>query len=106
VGRFKVVKDQKQADLMLGLSANPYHAGHLVLADGQTATIHNNGEVEVDPVPTHNKGAAVRVAYLTGSDPATGESPWRHPNVRGELVTGFHRVGELRLSKLRKQIEK
>jgi hypothetical protein len=105
-GRFKIVKDQKQADLILRLSASPYNGGHLLFADGQTATIRDNGDVEVDPVPTYNKAAPVRAAYLTAIDPATGESLWSDLHVWGGLLTGFNSAGERLINMFRKQVEK
>jgi hypothetical protein len=105
-GRFRIVNDKKQADFILQLSASPYNGGHLLLADGQTATIHHDGDVEVDPVPTYNKAAPVRVAYLTAIDPTTGVRLWSDSHVWGGLLTGFNSAGERLINVFRKQLEK
>jgi hypothetical protein len=86
-GRFRILKAQKQADWMLRLSASPPHGGHLILADGQTATIHENGDIEADSVPAYSKSAPVRAAYLTAVDPATGENLWSDSHVGGGPAT-------------------
>jgi hypothetical protein len=105
-GRFRIVNDKKQAGFILQLSASPYNGGHLLLADGQTATIHHDGDVEVDPVPTYNKAAPVRVAYLTAIDPTTGERLWSDSHVWGGLLTGFNSAGERLMNVFRKQLKK
>jgi len=105
-GRFKIVNDPKQADLILRLSASPYNGGHILLADGQTATVHDNGDVEVDSIPTFNKAAPTREAYLTVINPVSGRSLWSDSHVWGGLLTGFNSAGERLIRQFRKEIEK
>ncbi len=105
-GRFKIVKDPKQADLIFLLSADPYKGGYVVYSGGETGTIKKGGNIEEDPVPTFNKQAPVRYAYLTVIDPKTGESLWDGSHVWGGLLTGFNSVGERLVNELRKQVEK
>jgi hypothetical protein len=105
-GRFKIVKDPKQADLILLLSADPYKGGYVLYSGGQTGTIEKGGNIEEDPVPNFNKAAPVRYAYLTVIDPNTGDSLWVGSHVWGGLLTGFNSVGERLVSELRQQIEK
>jgi hypothetical protein len=105
-GRFKIVKDSKQADLIILLSAGPYKGGYVVYSGGQTGTIEKGGNIEEDPVPTFNRAAPVRYAYLTVIDPKTGENLWNGSHVWGGLLTGFSSAGERLMNELRKQLEK
>ena len=105
-GRFKIVKDPKQADLIFLFSADPYKGGYVVYSGGQTGTIEKGGNIEEDPIPTFNKAAPVRYAYLTVIDPKTGERLWDDSHVWGGLLTGFNSVGQRLVNELRQQIEK
>jgi hypothetical protein len=105
-GRYEIVSDRKQADLILLFSADPYKGGYIIVSGGQTATIGKNGEIVEDPIPSFNKLAPVRDAYLTVIDPSTGVSLWSDSHVWGGLLTGFDSVGELLVNKLKKQVEK
>jgi hypothetical protein len=105
-GRFKIVKDPKQADLIFLLSADPYRGGYIIYSGGQTGTIDKSGNIEADPVPTYNKASPVRYAYLTVIDPNTGVSLWKDSHVWGGLLTGFNSVGERLVKELEKQTKK
>jgi hypothetical protein len=105
-GRYQVVNDPKQADLILLFSADPYKGGYIIISGGQTATIDRKGEIQEDAVPTFNKAAPVRDAYLTVIDPATGDSLWSDSHVWGGLLTGHNSAGERLVNKLKKQVEK
>jgi hypothetical protein len=105
-GRFRVVRDRKQADLIFLLSADPYRGGHIATAGGETGTVDKNGKVDLDPVPNFNKLSPVRYAYLTVIDPATEENLWSDSHQWGGLLTGFNSVGERLVKKLEKQMRK
>jgi len=105
-GRFQVVPDKKSADLILLLSADPYHGGYIIFASGQTGSIDADGHVQEDIVPNYNRLAPVRDAYLTAIDPTTGKSLWTDSHVWGGLLTGKNSVGTRLIQKLQKQIEK
>jgi hypothetical protein len=105
-GRFQVVPDKKSADLILLLSADPYHGGYIIFASGQTGTVDADGHVQEDVVPNYNRLAPVRDAYLTVIDPTTGKSLWTDSHVWGGLLTGKNSVGVRLVQKLQKQIEK
>jgi hypothetical protein len=49
-GRFQIVTDKSQADLILLLSASPPKGGHVIYSGGQTGTI-DSGQIHEDPVP-------------------------------------------------------
>jgi len=104
-GKFQVVTDRKQADLVFLLSADPYKGGHVVFAGGQTGTVEN-GHVTEDPVPTYNKQSPTRYAYLTVIDPKTGDNLWSGKHVWGGLLTGFDSVGQRLVKELESQTKK
>ncbi len=103
-GRFQVVQDKKLADLVFLLSADPYHGGYIIFASGQTGTVDSSGHVQEDRVPSYNRQAPVRDAYLTVIDPKTGQNLWSESHVWGGLLTGANSVGERLVKKLEKQI--
>ena len=74
-GKFQLVADPKQADLIFILSADPYNGGNLIFASGQTGTI-DDGHITEDPIPNYNKQSPTRYAYLTVIDPKTGGNLW------------------------------
>src|SRR5215469_7545779 len=53
-GKFQLVTDRKQADLIFLLSADPYKGGNIIFASGQTGSMEN-GQVTKDAVPDYNK---------------------------------------------------
>ena len=59
-----------------------------------------------DDVPTFNKAAPVRYAYLTVYDAKSGENLWSAEHQWGGALTGFHSAGARLVNKLRKEIEK
>jgi hypothetical protein len=97
---------QEFADLVLLLSADPYHGGYIIFASGQTGSVDSRGNVQEDRVPNYNKQAPVRDAYLTVIDPKTGRNLWSDSHVWGGLLTGANIVGERLVKKLEKQIGK
>jgi len=102
-GKYKVVPDRAQADLILYLSASPYHDGDVVLASGQTGTIQDNGHIAVDPVPNFPKAPPTRFAYLAVLDAKTGENLWSDEHAWGGLLTGYNSVGARLVHKLETQ---
>ncbi len=105
-GRFQIVQDRRQADLIILLSADPYKGGYIILSGGQTGTVDKNGNIDVDPVPNFNRLAPVRYAYLTVIDPKTGENLWSDSHRWGGLLTGFNSVGERLIKELERQSKK
>jgi len=105
-GRFQIVRDRKQADLIFLLSADPYRGGYIIMSGGQTGTVDNHGKIEADPIPNYNKQAPVRYAYLTVIDPKTGETLWSDSRRWGGLLTGFNSVGARLVMELERQAKK
>ena len=105
-GKFRIVPDRKQADLIFFLSADPYKGGNVLLSGGQTGSIDSQGHIEEDPIPVYNKQSRTRYAYLTVIDPTTGENLWSEEHVWGGLLTGFNSVGNRLIRDLEKQTKK
>jgi len=105
-GRFRIVQDRKQADLIFLLSADPYKGGYIIKSGGQTGTIDTHGKIDEDPIPNYNKQAPVRYAYLTVIDSKTGENLWSDSRRWGGLLTGFNSVGARLVKELEKQTKK
>ena len=104
-GRFRIVEDRTQADLILVLSASP-SKGYVIYSGGQTGTIGVHGRIDPDRVPNYNRAAPVRYAYLTVIDPKSGEKLWSADRLWGGLLTGFNSAGERLIKKLEKQTKK
>ena len=105
-GKYQIVSDPKQADLILLLSADPYKGGNLVFADGQTGSIDDQGNVTKDSKPDFNKLSPTRYAYLTVIDSKTGYTLWSDNHVWGGLLTGFNSVGARLVKKLESETKK
>jgi len=105
-GRFQIVQDKKQADLIFLLSADPYKGGYIILASGQTGTVGADGHIEEDRLPDYNRQGPVRDAYLSVIDPKTGQKLWSDSHVWGGLLTGANSAGERLVKKLEKQVGK
>ena len=105
-GRFRIVRERKQADLILLLSADAYKGGYIIMSGGQTGTVDNDGRIDRDPIPNYNKQAPIRYAYLTVIDPKTGENLWSESHRWGGLLTGFNSVGARLVKELEKQTKK
>jgi hypothetical protein len=105
-GKFQVVPDRKQADLIILLSADPYKNGNIILASGQTGTVDANGQVYKDNVPKFNKLSPTRYGYLTVIDAKTADSLWSDEHVWGGLLTGFNSVGYRLVKDFEKQTKK
>jgi len=105
-GRFQVVKDKKEADLIFMFSADPYKGGYIVLASGGTGTMDENGNVKEDRVPNYNVQAPVRDAYLSVIDPKNGQLLWSDSHVWGGVLTGANSAGARLVKKLEKEMGK
>jgi hypothetical protein len=105
-GRFQIVSDKSQADLILLLSASPPKGGHLIYSGGQTGTIDKSGTIDEDAVPNFHRSAPVRDAYLTVFDAKSGESLWTDSHIWGGLVTGRNSAGAGLISQLKGEMKK
>ena len=105
-GRFQVVKDKREADLIFMLSADPYKGGYIVLASGGTGTMDENGNVKEDRVPNYNVQAPVRDAYLSVIEPKNGQLLWSDSHVWGGVLTGANSAGARLVKKLEKEMGK
>jgi hypothetical protein len=105
-GKFQIVPDRKQADLIFFLSADPYRGGNIIMSGGQTGSVDSHGRMEEDPIPDYNKQSPTRYAYLTVIDAKTGDNLWSEKRLWGGLLTGFNSVGNRLIKDLEKQTKK
>lgn len=122
-GRFKVVQDPKEADLIFLLSANEYTRGYVTSGGGSTSTVNTSGNVEATTIgnqttgtvntsgtvnttiePTYTYPVTVGYTYLTVIDPKTGGSLWSDSKRWGNLYTGFHSATKGLVDDLMKRI--
>ena len=104
-GKFQIVAEKKEAELIFLLSADPYKGGNVTFASGQTGSVEN-GHVTEDAVPNYNKQSPTRYAYLTVIDGKTGDNLWSDKHLWGGLLTGFNSVGERLVKELESQTRK
>ena len=104
-GRFQIVQDRKQADLIFMLSADSYRGGTIIASGGQTGTIEN-GRIDEDRAPNYTRQSPVRYVFLTVMDPQTGDTLWSGSHRWGGLLTGFNSAGERLVKKLEGQARK
>lgn len=105
-GRFQLVHDKPNADLIFLLSADSYKGGYIIFGGGQTGSVDKDGHIQEDPIPNYTRLTPVRDAYLTVIDPANGQSLWSDSHVWGGLLTGANTAGARLVQKLQKQIGK
>jgi len=101
-GKYKLVGDRKDADLIFLLSADPYRGGEILLASGQTGTIQD-GQLREDTVANYNKSSPTREVYLTVIESRTGANLWSDKHVWGGRLTGFNSAGARLVKKLKSQ---
>lgn len=101
-GKYRIVTDQKKADLIVVLSTDPHAGGHLLLG-GQTGSVDSTGHVADDSIPSYNKLEPVRHAFLTVVDAQSGKELWSDSERWGGLLTGFDSVGEHLVEKFEKE---
>jgi hypothetical protein len=102
-GRFRVVHDEKEADLIILLTREPY--GDVVTSSGRPAKVDANGQIEEAPIQVYARGPTSRDAQLTVIDPETKEILWHYSRQWGGLLTGFNSAGRRLVDELRKVIE-
>ena len=105
-GRFQIVTDKSQADLILLLSASAPRGSHVIYSGGQTGTVDKSGTIDEDAVPNYHRSAPVRDAYLTVFDGKSGESLWTDSHIWGGLVTGRNSAGARLISQLKREMKK
>jgi hypothetical protein len=105
-GRFQIVQDRQQADLIFLLSESAYRGGYIVPAPGSGDPPDSKPHVQMDPVPKPGWHAPVRACFLTVIDPRTGESLWSDSHVWGGLLTGKNSAGERLIKEFENQMKK
>jgi len=105
-GRFQIVSDRQQADLIFLLSESAYRGGYIVPAPGTANSADSKPRVKMDPAPDSGWHAPVRACFLTVIDPRTGDSLWSDSHVWGGVLTGKNSACERVVKELQGQMKK
>jgi hypothetical protein len=97
-GRWQVVTDRKQADLILLLSTHKYNGGYVT---NTTGSVDDSGNINTTSEATP---VTVGYTYITVVDPATGDSLWSDSKRWGNLYTGFHSATKGLIDELMKRV--
>lgn len=122
-GRFQVVQDRKQADLILLLSAREYTRGYVTTGGDTTGTFNSTGNIDTTTIgnqtmgtinssgtlnttsdPTYTRPVTVSYTYMTVIDPKNGDNLWSDSKKWGNLYTGFHSATKGLVDELMKRI--
>jgi hypothetical protein len=104
-GRFQIVTDRREANLILLLTANEYTGGYVTTGGGQTGTVDSGGNIDTSGKPTYTTRVTVGYTFLTVIDPKTGDNYWSDSKRWGNLYTGFRSATKGLIDELRKRVE-
>jgi hypothetical protein len=123
-GRFQVVQDRKQADLIFLLSAREYNGGYVTTGGQTTSTFNSSGDINATSIgnqttgtinssgtinsmtsPTYTRPVTIGYTFLTVIDPKTGDNLWSDSKRWGNLYTGYHSATKGLVDELVKRIE-
>ena len=104
-GRYKIVEDRTQADLILLLSQHRYEGGYMAHPDGPTGATSIRGQGQDGLAPSHVRNGPKIEAFLTAIDPKSGEALWSESRQWGGLLTGFDSVGVRLVDKFKKAVK-
>ena len=71
-GRFQIVSDRKDADLIFLLSAEEHTTGYVTSGGGQTGTVNESGNINTTSKPTYTTPQTVGHTFLTVFDAKSG----------------------------------
>jgi hypothetical protein len=104
-GRFQIVADRKQADLIFLLTAQEHDGGYVTSGGGQTGTVDSSGNIRTNSDPTYTTHVTVGYTYLTVFDSKSGHNLWSDSKRWGNLYTGFHSATKGLIGELKKRID-
>jgi hypothetical protein len=104
-GRFQIVADRKQADLIFLLTAQERDGGYVTSGGGQTGTVDSSGNIRTSSDPTYTSHVTVGYTYLTVYDAKSGDNLWSESKRWGNLYTGFHSATKGLIGELKKRID-
>ncbi len=101
-GRFQVVQDRSQADLIFLLTARAETRGYTTTGGTQTGTVDEHGNISTTSSPRHTNPDVWRYSGLTVLDAKTGEHLW----TESKVAAVFRKSAIKRaIDELRKRIE-
>jgi len=104
-GRYKLVDDRTQADLILLFSQYKYEGGYEVHPGGPTGATNIHGQSQEGLAPSYVRNGPAIEGFLTAIDPKTGEALWSESHQWGGLLTGFDSVGVRLIKRFKKTVK-
>jgi hypothetical protein len=104
-GRFQIVSDRNQADLIFLSTAQEHDGGYVTSGGGQTGTVDSSGNIRTSSDPTYTTHVTVGYTYLTVFDSKSGDNLWSDSKRWGNLYTGFHRATKGLINELKKRMD-
>jgi len=104
-GRFQIVADRKQADLIFLLTAQERDGGYVTSGGGQTGTVDSSGNINTSRNPTYTTHVTVGYTYLTVFDAKSGDNLWSESKRWGNLYTGFRSATKGLVDELKKRMD-
>jgi hypothetical protein len=104
-GRFQIVPDRKQADLIFLLTAQERDGGYVTSGGGQTGTVDSSGNINTSSNPTYTTHVTVGYTYLTVFDAKSGDNLWSESKRWGNLYTGFRSATKSLIDELKKRMD-
>ena len=104
-GRFQIVADRKEADLIFLLTAKEHDGGYITTGGGQTGTVDSSGNINTTSNPTYTTNVTVGYTYLTVFDAKSGDNLWSDSKKWGNLYTGFHSATKGLIDELKKRMD-
>ena len=104
-GRFQVVSDRSQADLIFLLTAKEHTGGYVTSGGTQTGTVDSSGNINATTSPTYTTRVTVGYTYLSVIDPNSGDNLWSEGKKWGNLYTGYHSAAKGLIDELQKRVE-
>ena len=106
-GRFRIVGNPKDVDLVFLLSTTEYEGGYMKTGTTQASgTVIRYGNIHMSGSTSSTITPVVQGwTHLTVIDPTTGANLWRDARQSGNLLTGFRSATRSLVKDLRKRIE-
>jgi hypothetical protein len=103
-GRFKIVGDWKEADLVLLLTPRDYNRGYVNAGGGQTGRADETGNINTTANPIYTTPGAGSYIFFTVIDPKTGTYLWGDSKKWDNPFSGSHSTARGLVQEFRKRV--
>jgi len=104
-GRFKIVENWKDADLVLLLTPKKYYRGYITTVGGKPGGVDDRGNFHTTTGTANTTASTVRYTYLTVIDTKSGDNLWGESRKWSHHFTGPRSVAHGLVLELRMSIE-